>query len=199
MASASANLHRRAIAALCAPLIALLCLAALAPPASADRPRPACKGSTVGAFDARPHSAPTDLLERAAICLINRRRVARGLRRLHLEPHLSRAALSHTRDMVTGRYFAHVSRRGSDVVDRLRGAGYLGGRVSWVVGENLAWGSGDRGTPREIVRAWMDSPGHRQNMLSSRFREIGIGVLTRAPVSVGGPAATYTTTFGKRG
>jgi uncharacterized protein YkwD len=101
--------------------------------------------------------------------------------------------------MVRRNYFGHVSKSGNDVVDRLTRTGYFRGARSWTVGENLAWGSGGRSTPREIVAAWMASPGHRANILQRRFREIGIGVVFQAPRNTGGPAATYTTTFGARG
>ena len=67
-----------------------------------------------------------------------------------------------------------------------------------MIGENLAWGSGERSTPRSIVRAWMNSAGHRHNILNGRFREIGIGVVDSSPVSTANRGATYTTTFGSR-
>jgi uncharacterized protein YkwD len=137
-------------------------------------------------------------IERAAVCLINKRRARNGLPLLRINARLTRAAKGHTRDMVRRSYFGHVSRRGRDVVDRLYGARYLGGRFSWTVGENLAWGSGKLGTPRAIVRAWMRSSGHRRNMLNGNFREIGIGVIARAPTRTDLSAATYTTTFGVR-
>jgi uncharacterized protein YkwD len=184
---------------------AVLCalLLALAPP-GADAARvkisgylPNCQVAVAAASFA-PRTAPTIRLARAAVCLINSRRVARGVPRLRINHRLSRAAKWHTHDMVRRSYFGHVSRRGRDVVDRLYGAHYLGGRFSWAVGENLAWGSGSLGTPRKIVQAWMKSPGHRRNMLDRRFREIGIGVIASGPVRTGLPAATYTTTFGVR-
>jgi uncharacterized protein YkwD len=145
-----------------------------------------------------PREAPTVRLERAAVCLINNRRAARGLTRLRLNRRLGVAAFWHTHDMVRRNYFGHVSGRGRDVVDRLHMSGYLGGRFSWTVGENLAWGSGSYGTPEHIVQEWMESPGHRRNMLDPRFREIGIGVIYGSPVRTRLPAATYTTTFGGR-
>ncbi|MDP9134326.1 MAG: CAP domain-containing protein [Actinomycetota bacterium] len=183
----------------------MLCalLLALAPP-GADAARAKISGHlpnchiAVAAASFAPRSAPTIRLARAAVCLINNRRVARGLPRLRINNRLSRAAKWHTHDMVHRSYFGHVSRRGRDVVDRLYGAHYLGGRFSWAVGENLAWGSGSLGTPRKIVQAWMKSPGHRRNMLDRRFREIGIGVIANGPVRTDLPAATYTTTFGVR-
>ena len=70
---------------------------------------------------------------------------------------------------------------------------------SWLVGENLAWGTHSRSTPQQAVTNWMDSPGHRANILKRRFREIGIGVVFHAPTGrTDRVAATYTTTFGYR-
>ena len=186
-------------------LTVMLCalLLALAPP-GADAAKARISGHlpnchvAVAAASSAPRTAPTIRLARAAVCLINNRRTRRGLPRLRINNRLSKAAKWHTHDMVRRSYFGHVSRRGRDVVDRLHGARYLGGRFAWSVGENLAWGSGNLGTPRQIVRAWMNSPGHRANMLNGRFREIGIGVIARGPVRTDIPAATYTTTFGVR-
>jgi uncharacterized protein YkwD len=180
-----------------------LCLTLLVP-ATADAAKARISGHlpnchvAVAAASFAPRTAPTIRLARAAVCLINNRRIRRGLPRLRINNRLSKAAMWHTHDMVRRSYFGHVSKRGRDVVDRLYGARYLGGRFSWAVGENLAWGSGNLGTPRKIVRAWMNSPGHRRNMLDSRFREIGIGVIANGPVRTDLPAATYTTTFGVR-
>jgi uncharacterized protein YkwD len=182
----------------------LLCLALALVPAEADAAKARISGYlpncavAAGVASAEPRTAPTIRLARAAVCLINNRRASRGLPRLRINHRLSRAAKWHTHDMVRRNYFGHVSRRGRDVVDRLYGARYLGGRFSWSVGENLAWGSGRLGTPRAIVRAWMRSSGHRHNMLNGNFREIGIGVIARAPTRTDLPTATYTTTFGVR-
>ncbi len=100
--------------------------------------------------------------------------------------------------MVRRNYFSHTSRSGSNVAQRLARVGYMRGARSWFVGENLAWGSGKRSSPREIVRAWMRSPGHRHNILQSRFREIGIGLAFAAPSGARSSAVTFTTTFGAR-
>ena len=138
-------------------------------------------------------------LASATVCLVNGERAERGLRPLRVNRRLSRAARVHARDMVRRDYFAHDSLSGDSFVDRIRRAGYLRGPRAWVVGENLAWGSGNRSTPASIVRAWMNSPGHRANILQRRFREIGIGLVLGAPENAGGPAATYATDFGARG
>ena len=95
-------------------------------------------------------------------------------------------------------YFNHTSRGGSSFVDRIRRACYLRGARRWSVGENLAWGSGSHATARSIVHAWMNSPGHRANILNGRFRDVGIGIVRGAPVSGVGNAATYATSFGAR-
>jgi uncharacterized protein YkwD len=150
------------------------------------------------AASAAPREAPTVRLGRAAVCLLNRKRVARGMPKLRINRRLSRAARRHTRDMVRRRYFDHTSPRGTDMLARIKRTGYLSGPYSWTVGENIAWGASRRGSPREIVKAWMNSPGHRQNILNPAFRELGIGVVAAAPTRIGLPSATYTTTFGAR-
>lgn len=156
--------------------------------------------STVGCENAgaRAGQVSKAALEASTVCLLNAERAERGLRALRVNGRLSAAAQQHTNDMVRGRYFSHTSRAGSDMGDRIRGKGYLSGARSWMIGENLAWGSGERSTPRSIVRAWMNSPGHRRNILTGRFREIGIGVADSAPVFTANRGATYTTTFGSR-
>lgn len=172
-------------------LLAVLSLSALPAPATAAAP---CAGANT-----RPGNASEAVLSKATVCLINRERTRRGLRALGRNKRLSRAALSHTRDMISKRYFQHVSKSGFDVVDRLTSTGYLGRVKTWLVGENLAWGTGSRSTPRETVVGWVNSPGHRRNILNTRFREIGIGVAFSSPNSSSPVAATYTTTFGTRG
>jgi len=99
--------------------------------------------------------------------------------------------------MAARRFFSHTSLTGASFVDRIRRTGYLSGVRSWAVGENIAYGSGTRATARAIGTAWMNSAGHRANILSSTYRAIGIGIARGMPVGPGG--ATYTTDFGRRG
>ncbi len=148
---------------------------------------------------ARAGEVSESALASSAVCLLNVERTSRGLRALRVNGRLSAAAQQHTDDMVRRRYFSHTSRSGNDMGDRIRRQGYLSGARSWMIGENLAWGSGERSTPRSIVRAWMNSSGHRHNILTARFREIGIGVSDSAPQATANRGATYTTTFGSRG
>ncbi len=191
-------------------MAALLAIAVMATPATAssrsalrasislEKPR-AKASSDCGQADALAGQASEAALASSTVCLLNRERTSRGLRSLRVNDRLSAAARQHTEDMVHRRYFAHDSRSDGTSVDRIRRSGYLSGARSWMIGENLAWGSGTRSTPRNIVDAWMHSPGHRRNILTGRFREIGIGVASRAPGPVSAAAATYTTTFGQRG
>ena len=100
--------------------------------------------------------------------------------------------------MADNNYFSHDSRDGSSFLDRLRRVDYVPRYGAWTVGENIAWGSDSYATPKEIVRAWMHSPGHRANILDRSFREIGIGVVRGAPVGGVSHGATYATEFGAR-
>jgi uncharacterized protein YkwD len=147
---------------------------------------------------ATPASVAKRTVIRATICTLNAERARHGLPRLKLNKKLSAAARRHARDMVRRDYFAHDSLGGGSFVDRIRRTGYLRGAGTWTVGENLAWGSHDGAAPRAITQMWMNSPGHRANILSPAFREVGIGLALGAP-GAGGPAATYATDFGWKG
>ena len=83
------------------------------------------------------------------------------------------------------------------MTDRAGRVGYMSRARSWMLAENLAWGSGSRATPRSIVHAWMESPAHRANVLRSGIREAGVGVVVGTPTGRSG--ATYTLLLGRRG
>jgi len=135
-------------------------------------------------------------LVRATLCVLNAERARHRLRPLRLNRKLSRAARRHSRAMAARRFFSHTSLSGASFVDRIRSTGYLSRARSWAVGENIAYGSGSRSTPRSIGSAWMNSPPHRANVLSRSFRSIGIGIASGTPM--GGGGGTYTTDFGRR-
>jgi uncharacterized protein YkwD len=138
--------------------------------------------------DAELHPG-NDNLERiraATICLVNRERAAHGEAALAPNGHLQQAAQGHTQSMVTGNYFDHVGPGGQTPLQRLRDAGYIySSRIGYEVGENIAWGSSQLGTPKAIVAAWMASPGHRANILDARFRDTGVGVSAQLPPMAG--------------
>jgi uncharacterized protein YkwD len=164
-------------------------LALVAPSASAAR---GC-----AAAGASVDKASKRALVRATLCVLNAQRVRNNLRPLRLNRQLSTAARRHSRAMAKKRFFSHTSLSGASFVDRIRSSGYLNGARSWSVGENIAYGTGSRSTPRSIGSAWMNSAGHRANILSGSFRAIGIGIVLGTPL--GGGGATYTTDFGRRG
>jgi len=148
------------------------------------------------AANASAAKASKRALVRATLCVLNTERARHRLRPLRLNRKLSRAARRLSRAMALRKFFSHTSLGGASFVDRIRSTGYLSGARSWSVGENIAYGSGSRSTPRSIGSAWMNSPPHRANILSSSYRSIGIGVAAGTPV--GRRGGTYTTDFGRR-
>ena len=90
--------------------------------------------------------------------------------------------------MVSQGYFEHTSPAGVTFIDRIAATGYTQGARSWVVGENLVWGTGPLSTPASHWSpSWMNSPPHRENLLRARFREIGIAAVAGTPVTSSGP------------
>jgi uncharacterized protein YkwD len=176
-------------------LLASIALAMPVPTPASASARTHCADATL-----RPSRANMARVRVATLCLLNAERRKRGLAPLFSNGQLRKAAQAFSANMVRQRFFDHVSPQGTTLRSRVGRTSYLSGRLSsWSLGENLAWGSGDRATPRRIVRSWMNSPGHRRNILDRSFRDIGIGVVTGAPDDAGGQrAATYTTDFGHR-
>ena len=117
------------------------------------------------------NSTPGGSLAMEVVAGTNRERAQHGLAALTLEPRLTAAAQAHGEDMVNRRFFAHDSPDGRSVADRVLAAGY----TYRVVAENIA--AGQR-TVAEVVDGWMNSPGHRANILSPDVRQIGIGFAT---------------------
>jgi uncharacterized protein YkwD len=136
--------------------------------------------------------------ERSTLCLLNAKRSSAGFRVLSTRPLLSRAAAGYSAQMVRESFFAHQAPAGPDLAGRLTRAGYLShAATDWFVGENLGWATGTAATPRQLVAAWMASPGHRRNILEPAFRDIGIGMASGTPAS-GPDGLTVTTDFGTR-
>ncbi|GAA4661095.1 CAP domain-containing protein [Streptomyces youssoufiensis] len=121
------------------------------------------------------------------VALTNAERSAVGLRPLAVDPGLATAAQAHSADMVARDFYAHTTPEGRQPWDRAAAAGcrHRG------IGENIACG---QRSAADVVRGWMNSPGHRANILSPGFDEIGIGYAT------GSLAGTYwTQLFGTAG
>jgi uncharacterized protein YkwD len=143
-----------------------------------------------------PDASNLSAVSDATLCLLNAERSSRGLTTLKFDRRLQKAALNHGGDMVANGYFAHEGRNGSRPAQRIRAAGYLSSGGAWRIGENLAWGTGELSTPRSIMAAWMNSAGHRDNILMPAYREVGFGVIAGNPHSGDGAGATFVTEFG---
>ncbi len=77
-------------------------------------------------------------------------------------------------------------------------ASYLTGAANYEIGENIAWGSGFYATPRAIMDAWLNSSGHRENMLNADYKEVGIGYAGDQTFQGYSGAALWSQEFGTR-
>jgi uncharacterized protein YkwD len=110
--------------------------------------------------------------ERTMLCLTNYARTQSGLEPLRANPLLAQAGQAKlTADLACGE-FSHTP---CGEPFRSVFAAYLRRASSYQIGENIAWGSGDYGTPRQTMNSWLHSAGHRKNILTPGFRELGIG------------------------
>lgn len=100
--------------------------------------------------------------------LTNAERALAGCGALSVDPRISAAAQGHSEDMAAYGYFAHDSRDGRDFADRITATGYPAPGA-----ENIAQGQPDAAT---VVQAWMESPGHRRNILDCSLSTIGVGL-----------------------
>ncbi|MFC8172441.1 CAP domain-containing protein [Streptomyces sp. NPDC057325] len=133
-------------------------------------------------------AAGTGRAERYAgevVALVNAERAEAGCRSLHSERRLRAAAQGHADDMAARAYYAHSSPEGRDGGDRMRSAGYAWS--TWA--ENIHRGPA---TPARTVAEWMESPGHRANILNCAFKDIGVGV------SLGADGPWWVQNFGAR-
>ena len=151
-------------------------------------------------------STPLNEAEKVMLDLHNEERTSRGLSPLCLRPELLQSSRAHSADMIEERYFSHDSPVGETSSDRMRSAGYTPeGYASWRVGENIAYRSHyyadapTRGDLHQVFDGWMQSEGHRENLLNPEFRELGLGTATgEYTPDTSGPVTMYTANFGAR-
>ena len=139
-------------------------------------------------------------LESALVRAINQVRRDYGLKPLTLSKKLSTAAAQHTREMGQYGYFDHTSRDNAPFWKRIERWYPSAGWAAWSVGENIFWEAPDL-TADSTVAAWMASPGHRANMLSRTWRDLGVSAIhfDAAPGEYGDASATIVTAdFGAR-
>ncbi|PIR03155.1 MAG: hypothetical protein COV60_01775 [Candidatus Magasanikbacteria bacterium CG11_big_fil_rev_8_21_14_0_20_43_7] len=141
---------------------------------------PAFKETTISEIKKENHTPPPlkktttgqpgTLTLHGVVSATNAQRQMYGVLPLAMNTQLSSAAHAKLQDMFSKQYFEHVAPDNTEPSDWVEGAGY----VYRLIGENLALGdfSGDL----DLVTAWMNSPGHRANMLKAEFTEIGVAV-----------------------
>lgn len=106
--------------------------------------------------------------EQEVIRLVNVQRTQNGLKPLTENWELSRVARYKSQDMVDNRYFSHTSPTYGSPFQMIRDFGISFRRA----GENIAYG---QRTPQAVVNAWMNSSGHRANILNASYTQIGVG------------------------
>lgn len=111
--------------------------------------------------------------ERQVVQLVNVERQKNGLNALSLDSAISNVARTKSKDMADNNYFAHNSPTYGSAGNMLKQFGIS--YTAW--GENIASG---QDTPQEVVNAWMNSEGHRANILSPNFTKIGVGYVTNS-------------------
>ena len=149
---------------------------------------------------ARTSASSMEALDSGVLAELNAIRAQHGLVPLRLDAELGAAALAHSEQMAADGYFHHDSDGGAPFWTRLRA--YESGSTSgyWSVGENLLWSSPGV-DPSRALQMWMASPDHRRNILTARWRDVGVAAVhvESAPGFYGGrPVTIITTDFGVR-
>jgi uncharacterized protein YkwD len=127
----------------------------------------------------------TAAYEVEVVKLTNAERTKKGCPALRIDGRLTQAARAHSADMVRAGFFDHTGSNGSNFVAREVAAGYPKKGAS---AENIAWGYR---TPKEVVTGWMNSSGHRANILNCSSIAVGVGVVYK------GSAPYWTQDFGR--
>ncbi|MED0704089.1 MULTISPECIES: CAP domain-containing protein [Aeribacillus] len=113
-------------------------------------------------------ASSVNAFEKKVVELTNAERQKQGLKPLVLDEALSKVAREKSLDMQRNKYFSHTSPTYGSPFDMMKKFG-----ISFrTAGENIAMG---QRTPEEVVNAWMNSSGHRQNILNPNFTHIGVG------------------------
>jgi uncharacterized protein YkwD len=133
--------------------------------------------------------------QRVMACLTNYARTHSRLRPLQLNRVLNAAGNAKlSADVSCGAFTHDPCGKPFDSVF----AAYVRGARSYRLGENIAWGTGSLGTPREIMNAWLHSPEHRRNILTPGYTELGIGYLSDQTFLGYSGASLWSQQFGVR-
>jgi uncharacterized protein YkwD len=143
-------------------------------------------------------------MEARLVELHNEERSVRDLPKLCVREELVASSRLHSEEMIERDYFAHETPEDENAFERMKRAGYtLDGYASISTGENLAWrthrGAGPEPSDAKlVVEGWLESEGHRRNLLDPDFREVGVGTATGEYKDYEQPATMYTVNFGVR-
>ncbi|WP_409347188.1 CAP domain-containing protein [Paenibacillus sp. MBLB4367] len=124
-------------------------------------------GTTGGSQQGSNANASQSAYASQVVDLVNQERAKAGLKPLSSDSALAAMALDKAKDMYTNNYFDHNSPTYGSPFDMMKSYGI---RYTYA-GENIAKG---QRTPQEVMTAWMNSAGHRQNILSPNFTKIGV-------------------------
>ncbi|WP_432703026.1 CAP domain-containing protein [Lysinibacillus sphaericus] len=113
-------------------------------------------------------TSDVNAFEQEVVKLTNTERTKAGLKALQTDDKLMAAAREKSQDMQSKKYFSHTSPTFGSPFDRMKALGI----TYKSAGENIAQG---QRSPQEVVQAWMDSPGHRANILNANYTHIGVG------------------------
>ena len=122
----------------------------------------------IGNIGGNTNNVALDAFEANVLELTNQFRTANGVGTLTANTKLTQAAETHSQNMANLDFFSHTGQDGSNSSDRAIAAGY----ESSFVGENIAVGYS---TPANVVQGWIDSPGHRANLLNASYTQLGVG------------------------
>jgi uncharacterized YkwD family protein len=128
--------------------------------------------STAGTASANQTTGTLSAFEQQVVNLTNTERSKNGLPALKVDPTLSKMAHEKARDMSANNYFNHTSPTYGSPFDMMKQFGI----TYHYAGENIAMG---QQTPQEVVNAWMNSAGHRANILNSNYTYIGVGYVAQ--------------------
>lgn len=134
--------------------------------------------------------------KQAMLCLHNYARRSVGVKTLRYSKQLNNSGHLKTKDLIRCKEFSHTA-CGRDFGYWIKRT-YLKGATGYTYGENLAWASGRGQTPRYIMTLWLNSDGHRKNILSKAFEDVGFGVIRRASYLGAGNAYIWTTHLGRK-
>jgi uncharacterized protein YkwD len=185
----------RARTVLAATAAQLLICGAVGGASAAEARAADCANAAVVPVDVATSQAATG----AVVCLINAERAKRGLKAVTLSRILSRASAGQSVDMVRLKYFTHESPSGMTLRKRAARAGYRKLSCPPMLGEVLAFGSGEFATAAALVASLMADPAHRTVILDRRYRDAGVGLALGAPMDgMGDDGVTLAMSFGRR-